>query len=346
MDDALFWMTAVTILAVTLFNFTNGFHDAADMVATAIASRAMRSETAIGIVLVFTFLGPFLAGLAVADTVGTFVELSGVGALRAQSIVAGALMAAITYNLLTWKLGYPSSSSNSLAGGLVGAGLGLLGNDAIHWGAEALLQGRFEGVVKVVAGLFLSPVFGFIAGYFIMKLILRLFRRATARVRALFVASQYVSIAWLGFSHGANDAQKGMAVIGMMLLAGGYSEQFVIPLWAVLLCTTAITAGTMFGGWNIIKTMGFGIYRIRVVHAVANQIGSALVNTVATALGAPTSTTQVVTATLLGNGAAEKPAHVRWRTAAGIVAGWFMNVPASMLLGAFYAWLLVTLLGG
>ena len=346
MGDTVIWMTVMTVAAVALFDFTNGFHDAADMVATAIASRAMHSATAIALVSLFTFLGPLCVGLAVADTVGTFVDISGVAALQAQSVVFGALLAAITYNLLTWKLGFPSSSTNSLVGGLVGAGLFMLGNAQIHWGIDALAGGHLEGVVKVVAGLFASPLLGFVIGFVIMKVIFVVFRRATTRVRPLFVASQYVSVAWLGFSHGANDAQKGMAIIGMMLLAGGYSEQFTIPLWAVLLCTISITLGTLFGGWNIIKTLGFGLYRIRIMHSVANQIGSALVNSVATLIGAPTSTTQVVTATLLGNGAAEKPAHVRWSKAAAIVAGWFMNIPVSMLLGALYAHMSVLILGG
>ncbi|WP_456445882.1 anion permease, partial [Thiolapillus sp.] len=144
------------------------------------------------------------------------------------------------------------------------------------------------------------------------------------------------SVAWLGFSHGANDAQKGMAIIGMMLLASGHTSTFSVPDWAILLCATSITLGTMFGGWSIIKTLGFGLYRLRTLHAVANQLGSALVNSLATAIGAPTSTTQVVTATLLGNGAAEKPQHVRWKKAAGIVTGWWLNIPVSMLLGAVY----------
>ena len=157
--------------------------------------------------------------------------------------------------------------------------------------------------------------------------------------------SQYFSVAWLGFSHGANDAQKGMAIIGMMLLASGETEHFFIPLWVVVLCTSAITLGTMFGGWSIIKTLGFELYRIRLIHSVANQIGAALVNTLATSIGAPTSTTQVVTATLLGNGAAEKPSHVAWGRAGQIILGWFVNVPVSMMFGALYSYLLIHLLG-
>ena len=336
----------LVIVSVALFDFTNGFHDAADMVATAIASRAMSALSAIAIVSLFTFLGPLVAGLAVADTVGKFVEIRGAPAYTGESVVIAALLAAVSYNLGTWKLGLPSSSSNSLAGGLVGAGLHALGSNHINWGFEALADGRLDGVMKVAAGLFASPFFGFIIGYLIMKAFHFIFRRFSEKISGLFVVSQYFSVAWLGFSHGANDAQKGMAIIGMMLLASGHTTTFFIPLWAVLLCTTAITLGTFMGGWSIIRTLGFGLFRIRTIHAVANQLGSALVNSLATHIGAPTSTTQVVTATLLGNGAAEKPAHVRWSTAGNIIGGWMLNLPVSMLLGWLYCFVFLKLLEG
>lgn len=341
-----FFLLILVVVIVALYDFTNGFHDAADMVATAIASGAMKATVAIVIAGFFTFLGPLIMGLAVADTVGTFVDIDGIHIYRAQSLVMGALLAAITYNLITWKLGYPSSSSNSLAGGLVGAGLALLSNQNIHWGVDALMNGHLEGVMKVIAGLFASPFLGLLIGFLLMKLFFVLFKNFTYRVRNLFITSQYFSVAWLGFSHGANDAQKGMAIIGMMLLASGQTQNFSIPFWTVLLCTSAITLGTFFGGWRIIKTLGFEIYRIRVIHSVANQLSASLVNTLATLIGAPTSTTQVVTATLIGNGAAEKPRHVNWLKARGIVFGWFLNVPISMALGALYAIAIHSLIGG
>lgn len=341
--DLVYILLILVVVSVTIFDFTNGFHDAADMVATAIASRAMKPLTAIAIVSLFTFLGPFLVGLAVADTVGNFVEINHVSALIGESVVIAALFAAVSYNLITWKLGLPSSSSNSLAGGLVGAGLFAVGSQHINWGLEALNQGHLEGVMKVVAGLFASPLLGFIAGFIIMKILFYTLSFFNHRIRRLLLASQYFSVAWLGFSHGANDAQKGMAIIGMMLLASGQTETFNIPTWAVLLCATAITLGTAMGGWSIIKTLGFGLYRIHLPHSVANQLGSALVNSFATSIGAPTSTTQVVTATLLGNGAAEKPTHVHWQTARHIIQGWMFNVPISMLLGWIFCWLLTML---
>jgi len=338
-------LIVLTVISVFIFDFTNGFHDSADMVATAIASRSMRASVAISIVGFFTFLGPLVVGVAVADTIGTFVNISSAKLIDAQALVIAALFSAVSYNLITWKFGLPSSSSNSLAGGLVGAGLYVVGSDEINWGITALHHGELSGVMKVVVGLFASPFLGFIAGFIIMKLIFFIFKRFTIKIRSLFVLSQYFSVAWLGFSHGANDAQKGMAIIGMMLLASHHTETFTIPFWVILMCTSAITLGTLFGGWSIIKTLGFELYHVKLIHSVANQLGAALINTLATTIGAPTSTTQVVTATLLGNGAAEKPSHVGWKRAGQIVLGWFVNVPVSMLFGACYAYAIIKLLG-
>ena len=331
------------IVIVAIYDFTNGFHDAADMVATPIASRAMRPAMAIFIVTTFTFIAPFTVGLAVADTVGTFVDVGSASRLAGEGVVFAALLAAISCNLVTWLMGYPSSSSNALAGGLVGAGINAIDVNHINWGIQALHNGELQGAMKVIAGLLFSPLFGFVVGFMVMKIFILVFKHFTQNVSSLFVFSQYISVAWLGFSHGANDAQKGMAIIGMMLLANGVTEVFTIPDWSIVLCASAITLGTMFGGWRIIKTLGFGLYRLRTIHAVANQIGSALINSIATSIGAPTSTTQVVTATLLGNGAAEKPGHVKWRTAAGIVMGWWLIIPASILLGWFYCFMYIAM---
>ena len=334
----------IVIILVSVFDFTNGFHDAADMVATAIASRAMSTIAAISIVSIFTFLGPFLIGLAVAETVGNFVDITKASALVGETVVIAALLTAVSYNLVTWKLGFPSSSSNSLAGGLVGAGLYAVGNSQINWGIATLMNGHLDGVMKVMAGLFVSPFLGFLVGFLLMKFLRLILKRFKQDIHSVFVVSQYFSVAWLGFSHGANDAQKGMAIIGMMLLASGHSDSFSIPVWSILLCASAITIGTVFGGWSIIKTLGFGLFRVRLIHSVANQLGAAMVNTVATSIGAPTSTTQVVTATLIGNGAAEKPRHVHWQTAKSIISGWFLNLPVSIGLGWIYCWVILQLL--
>jgi inorganic phosphate transporter, PiT family len=342
--DVIVILLVATILAVALFDFTNGFHDAADMVATTIASRAMTPTVAIIIVTLFTFIAPFLVGLTVAETIGNFISIDGVPKIEAQSVVLSGVLSAITYNLVTWKLGIPSSSSNSLVGGLVGAGLYGIGNHSINWGIESLFAGHLEGVMKIVAGLFISPLAGFIVGFLLMKLFIRLFSRLTIQNRKFFVWSQYLSISWLGFSHGANDAQKGMGIIAMVLFASGYTTQFIVPTWTIVLCASFISLGTMFGGWNIIKTLGFGIIKVKLLHSFTDQIGAAFINSVATSIGAPTSTTQVVTATLIGIGGAEKPKHVKWKVASSIVGNWFTNIPISMAIGALYCIILLSIL--
>ncbi len=334
--DSAFLLLCISIAVVVVFDFTNGFHDAADMIATCIAARAMKPGMAILLVTSFTFLGPFVGGLAVADTVGQFVRIDGQPSLFAETIVLAAILAAVSYNLLTWKFGLPTSSSNSLVGGLVGSGLYAMGTGSVNWGFSALLHGELTGVVKIIIGLFISPLAGFIGGFLLMTLFMRLFRRLSFKSRRFFIFSQYLTTAWLGFTHGTNDAQKGMAIIGMLLLSNGRYPVYTIPDWAILLCATSITVGTLFGGWSIIKTMGFGLYRIRTLHSVADQIGSALVISAATAIGAPCSTTQVVTSTLLGVGAREKPRHVHWTTALSIVKGWLFNLPVSALIGALF----------
>ena len=335
----------ITIITVLFFDFTNGFHDSADMIATCIAARAMKPAMAIFLVTTFTFIGPFVGGLAVADTIGQFVHIDNQAPLFAECIVLASILAAVFYNLLTWKLGLPTSSSNSLVGGLVGSGLYAMGIDSINWGFSALLDWRLQGVVKILIGLFFSPLAGFLAGFLLMGIFLRFLRRLSFQGRKIFIICQYFTTAGLGFTHGTNDAQKGMGVIGMLLYTSGHSQQFTIPYWVIILCALSITLGTLFGGWSIIKTMGFGIYKIRNIHSVADQIGSALVISAATAIGAPTSTTQVVTSTLLGVGAREKPRHVHWATAGNIVKGWLFNLPVSALIGAFFTMIFMNLRG-
>ena len=334
----------IGIVAVVAFDFTNGFHDAANMIATSISSHTMPAQRAIVIVTVFTFLGPLLGGVAVADTIGQFVQIDPKNPLIAQSVVISAILSAISYNLITWKLGLPSSSSLSLSSGLVGAGLFAVGSGNIHWGTNELMHGHLDGFMKVVAGMFFSPLAGFIAGFLIIKFFLKIFKRLTLKFTPILKTSQYISVSWLAFSHGTNDAQKGMGMIAMMLYASGVTHHFSVPFWVIVLSAASITAGTMFGGWSIIKTLGFGIYHVKLIHSIADQIGSALVILGSSLIGAPVSTTQVVTTTLIGIGAGEHPRHVRWTMAGTIAKGWLFNVPVSLVTGYVLCWLMVHLL--
>lgn len=333
----------IGVALVLIYDFTNGFHDAADMIATAIASRSMTPFAAIIIVSAFTFLGPFISGLAVANTIGEFVSIENSSRLIAQSVVLSGILAAISYNLITWKFGLPSSSSNSLTSGLIGAALYALGNHHIHWGVQALYNGEITGFMKIVVGILFSPLAGFVMGFVLIKIFLHLFRRFSIKSKKLFVVTQYLTVSWLAFSHGSNDAQKGMGIIGMLLLASGNYTEFTIPTWTILSCASAITLGTMFGGWGIIKTVGFEIYKVKLIHSITDQIGAAAVVLGSSLIGAPTSTTQVVTTTLMGVGAGEHPKHVRWSMAKNIVTGWLLNIPSSMIMGAFFCFLFMKL---
>ena len=328
------------ILFVMVYDFTNGFHDAADMIATAIASMSMTPRVAILLVTLFTFLGPFLGGVAVADTIGEFVRIKGEPQNIALSVTMAALLSAITFNLMTWRLGLPSSSSTSLTSGLVGAGLFALDSHHIHWGIAELGHGQITGFMKIITGMIISPVAGFVIGYFIIKFLILGMRRLTLKSKKFLVASQYLSVSWLAFSHGTNDAQKGMGTLAMLLLASGVHSTFHVPVWVILLCATSITAGTLFGGWSIIRTVGFGIYKVKLIHSMADQIGSALIILSSSFIGAPVSTTQVVTTTLMGVGAGDRPGHVRWRMAKTIVSGWLLNIPSCLLIGAVYCFVL------
>lgn len=332
------------IALVMIYDFTNGFHDSADMVATAIASRTISPGRAIFVVCLFTFLGPLIGGLAVANTIGEFVDIGQVNSTTGQNVVLAAILAAISYNVITWRFGLPSSSSNSLTSGLVGAAIFALGSGYVNWGFESLANGQLQGFTKILIGLAFSPLAGFMVGYGVMKLFLIAFRRLSSGSKSLFLFTQYLTVSWLAFSHGTNDSQKGMGIIGMLLLANNFYSEFTVPQWVIFLCAGSITLGTMFGGWRIIKTVGFGIYRVRLVHSIADQISAAGVILGSSFIGAPTSTTQVVTTSLMGVGAAERPKHVHWKVATSILKGWLLNIPISFLLGMLYCYVLTVLM--
>ena len=328
------------IVLVIFYDFTNGFHDAADMVATAIASRTMSPGRAIFIVCLFTFLGPLLGGLAVANTIGEFIDISSVDSSVAQSVILAAIFAAIAYNLITWKFGLPSSSSNSLTSGLIGATIYALGSHYVNWGFDALQNFQLEGFTKILIGLAFSPLAGFIVGFIIMKFFLTVLKRFSSKTKKIFIITQYATVSWLAFSHGTNDSQKGMGIIGMLLLANHIYPEFTIPFWVIILCASSITLGTLFGGWSIIKTVGFGIYKVRLIHSIADQVSAAAVILGSSLIGAPTSTTQVVTTSLIGVGAAERPKHVRWSVASSILKGWLLNIPVSFIFGYIFCFII------
>ena len=265
------------ITLLVLFDFTNGFNDTANMVASVIASRAMTPTQAILLVSLFTFLGPVIGGTAVANTVGSFVTLDSLPATHAVSVLLAGTLGAILMNLIAWWRGLPSSSTHALVGGLCGAVMIAAGASHVVWGWQALLaHGRWTGVTKILATLLFSPLLGFIVGWLLHRFMRGVLRRAHPRINQSLRQLQWLGAAWLAFSHGTNDAQKTMAVITLMLVVSGVLPHFAVPFWVILLCATAITLGTASGGWRIIRTVGFGIYRLRPLHAFDSQLASIL----------------------------------------------------------------------
>ena len=325
-------LAIITVVIVLLFDYTNGFHDAANIVATVIASRAMTPVQAVVIVGVFEFLGPLLGGTAVANTIGKFVTLDGVLPTLSLAILVCGLLGAIVWNLATWYFGIPSSSSHALVGGLAGAVVVSVGSDHVVWGVSELFHGHVTGIVKVLAALLLSPMIGFGAGFLIKRLLSALLTRATPAVNRRLRGAQFFTAAGLAFSHGANDAQKSMGILTLALLLGGFIPSFEVPFWVMLACATAITLGILSGGWRIVRTLGFAIFRVRPIHALSSQLTSALVILSASVIGAPVSTTHVVATSIMGIGAADNPRAVRWKKAKDIGVTWVVTIPGAALV--------------
>jgi len=311
------------VAAALLFDFLNGFHDSANSVATMISSRAMGPRRALALNAAANFVGPFLFGVAVATTIGHEVVAEDAATLPA---VLAALLGSIVWNLLTWLLGIPSSSSHALVGGLIGAA-------AISHGAHSIL---LPGLTKVLLAMLISPVVGMLSGYLLMKIILFLARGSTPRINIFFRQAQMVTATILALSHGTNDAQKTMGIITMGLLAEGVVSHFVVPTWVIAACAGAMALGTAMGGWRIIRTLGGKFYKVRPVHSFASQIASAGVILGAALIGGPVSTTHVVSTAILGVGSAERVSKVRWGVVGQIVVAWLLTIPASGLLAILF----------
>jgi PiT family inorganic phosphate transporter len=311
-----------------LFDFLNGVHDSSNIVATMISSRAFRPQTALGVTAVAHFFGPFLFGVAVAKTIGEEVVQS--SSLTIEVLLA-ALIGAILWNLITWFLGIPSSSSHALIGGIVGA-------VGISVGLGAI---KLSGLEKVLIALFFSPLIGFGIGYIVTKVIFFLARSASPRINNVFKRSQIVTAIALAFSHGTNDAQKTMGVITLGLVITGFIPSFEVPMWVIATSAGAIALGTAFGGWRLIKTLGGKFYKIRPVHSFAAQIASSIVILGASFVGGPVSTTQVVSTAIMGVGSSERLSKVRWGVARDIVVAWIVTIPATGFVSAGVYWLII-----
>ena len=323
-------MTTLVIVVIVLalaFDFLNGIHDSSNVVATMISSRAFSPRVALGVTAVAEFSGPFLFGVAVAKTIGH--EIVAAETISTLVLVA-ALASAIVWNLLTWYLGFPSSSSHALIGGLIGSVSMAAGFQAI----------QMAGIEKILLTLFTSPIIGFVVGFLVLRLIYILAWNATPRVNAFFKRSQMITGVALALSHGANDAQKSMGIITLALVIGGYLQEFTVPLWVIVMCAGMIAFGTSVGGWSLIRTLGGKFFKIRPVDGFAVQVASASVILTASLIGGPVSTTQVVSSAIMGVGAAERANKVRWHVAQEIITAWVLTIPASAAVGAGVYWLI------
>jgi PiT family inorganic phosphate transporter len=321
---------AVVGLAL-VFDFLNGIHDSSNIVATMISSRAFSPRMALGLTAIAEFSGPFIFGVAVAETIGN-------GIVDSQQIslpvVLATLIAAILWNLLTWYLGIPSSSSHALIGGLIGAVIMGAGLQSVQW----------RGLEKTLIALFTSPILGFLFGFILLRIVLLLSWNATPRINELFKKSQFFTAVALALSHGANDAQKTMGIITLALVTGGVLDKFVVPTWVILLSASMISLGTAMGGWRLIRTLGGKFYKVKPVDGFTSQLASAVVILGASLVGGPVSTTQVVSSTIMGVGAGERANKVRWGVAQEIALAWLLTIPASALVSAGVYWLLTRFL--
>jgi len=320
-------LVIIVIVLALVFDLTNGIKDSSNIVATMIMTRAFSPRVALGVTAVCEFSGPFIFGVALAETIGR-------GIVDPQvidtSVLVAALVSAVVWNLLTWYWALPSSSSHALIGGLVGSVVIAAGWQSI----------QLSGLLKILLTLFTSPLIGFLIGFIVLRLILMIFWNATPRINGLFKRSQLVTGVALALSHGANDAQKTMGIITLALVTGGYLESFKVPFWVIFACAAMIAIGTAIGGWGLIKTLGSKFFKIRPVDGFATQFASAAVILGASLLGGPVSTTQVVSSSIMGVGAAERLNKVRWHVAQEIVMAWVLTIPASALVGAGVYWLI------
>ncbi len=315
----------ILIILSLIFDLTNGIRDSSNIVATMITSRAMSPRWALTITAIAEFSGPFIFGVALAKTIGDEIVLP--GSISMFVIIAG-LISAVIWNLITWYLGLPSSSSHALIGGIIGSVVASVGWQVL----------RMDGIQKVLIALFTSPLIGFVIGWIMTHFIMMLCENASPKINGVFKKGQFFTAVALALSHGTNDAQKTMGIITMGLVTSGFIKEFAVPFWVIFICAGTIALGTSLGGWRLIKTLGSRFYKMRPVDSFSIQLSSAFVILGASMLGGPVSTTQVVSTAILGVGSAERINKVRWGVAGDIVIAWLLTIPATAAIGACIYW--------
>jgi PiT family inorganic phosphate transporter len=320
------YLLFVTILVAVFFDFTNGFHDTANAIATSVSTRALSPGAAVAISSVFNLVGAlvtvFVFGGKVSNTIGKLLAFK-VG----LTVIIAALVGAIAWNLLTWYLGLPSSSTHALIGGLLGSAIA---------STHSLALIRWSQVTQVITYLVVSPVAGFLAAGLFMTILYNLFARwRPGPLNRVFRFLQAITAAFVSYSHGSNDAQKSMAAMTLALIATGHATRFAPPAWVIVLAAVAIAFGTYAGGWRIIRTLGWRIYKLDPATGMGAQLMGATVIQVATQLGFPVSTTHVITGSVMGAGAPRQLTALKWGVGANIVAAWLVTIPAA----AIVAWI-------
>lgn len=327
--QAALWVVILLVTMALVFDFMNGFHDAANSIATVVSTGVLKPTQAVVFAAFFNVIAIFVFHLSVAATVGKGIILPEVVDTH---VVFGALVGAIVWNLITWYYGIPSSSSHALIGGIVGAGLAKAGPSVLVLG----------GILKTVAFIVISPLLGFLFGSLMMVVVAWLFRRTSpGKVDKWFRSLQLLSAGAYSLGHGGNDAQKTIGIIWLLLIATGYlsGTEGTPPTWVIVSCYAAICLGTMFGGWRIVKTMGQKITKLKPVGGFCAETGGAMTLFFATFLGVPVSTTHTITGAIVGVGSTQRASAVRWGVAGGIVWAWILTIPASALVSALAYWL-------
>lgn len=328
-------MDAGLVLVATLafaFAFTNGVQDSANSIATLVATRAGRPATALVVATAAILVGPFVLGSGVAETIGGIVQVE---PSKTREVVASALVAALVWNVAAWYRGIPSSSSHALVGGLVGAALAAAGGEAVNWGG--IEDGRPQGVAAVLVALAVAPVLGAGAAFVVLRIVRRTLRRVTRRAAGPVRDAQWVTSALLSVGQGANDAQKAVGILAAVLLADGATSTLDAPTWAVAGAAVSLAAGTALGGWRIVRTIGRRIYDLRSLDALASQSGSAAVIIGSSVVGAPVSSTHIVSSSVVGVGGARRGwGRVRWAVVREIGVAWVTTLPATALMAAVF----------
>ncbi len=313
---------AIVIIALALFfDFINGFHDAANAIATVVSTRVLSPQMAVIMAAFWNFIGAFVFGTAIAATIGKGIIDPNAITLR---ILFAALIGAIAWNLITWYYGLPSSSSHALVGGLVGAAISAAGTGAV----------QFAGVSKTVIFILIAPLLGLLGGVALMVLLTWVFRKASRSVNPWFRKLQLISASFYSLGHGTNDAQKTMGIIAAVLFSAGLTSTFTVPIWVILSAHAAIALGTYAGGWRIVKTMGGRLTKLKPVHGFAAETSSGIVLFGTAQYGIPVSTTHVIAGAIMGVGSVKRTSMVRWTLARKIASAWVLTIPLAALIAA------------